>query len=267
MKGGRGLAIAAVVGLGLWAWSKGKKGAVAAPALTSTKAPATVAETEQMTSQVASQLSAIAAQHPEDPTLADHMSQAIASAQQTLELGVSLKEDPGAQIVDQQVNAYQQYKAAGGTLDFETLTLYRDWREWEAIVATEKEAGRSLTWEEAKAVTETAKATTIPTPTEPTITEPAPPPPPPPPPIPPIAEAEVIALIGSQPTASIQELNIVEQTYGRESEAYQAVIDTAFEAAQSQAQATGGVVSWSSEGGYQAISLEEAAGPEYWDYY
>ena len=181
MKGGRGLAIAAVIGLGLWAWSKGKKGAVAVPALTSTKAPATVAETEQMTSQVASQLSAIAAQHPEDPTLADHMSQAIASAQQTLELGMSLKEDPGAQISAQQVNAYQQYKAAGGTLDFETLTLYRDWREWEAIVATEKEAGRSLTWEEAKVVTEIAKAANIPMPTEPTITEPAPPPPPPPP--------------------------------------------------------------------------------------
>ena len=77
------------------------------------------------------------------------------------------------------------------------------------------------------------------------------------------AEAQVTAVIGSQPTASVQELDIVAQTYGRESEAYEAVIDTAYEAAAVEAESTGGVVAWSSEEGYHTISQEEAASPEY----
>ena len=81
------------------------------------------------------------------------------------------------------------------------------------------------------------------------------------------AVAQVAALIGSQPTASVQQLDIVEQTYGRESEAYQATIDTAFEAVQAEAESTGGVVAWSSAEGYHTISEEEASSPEYWDYY
>jgi len=88
-----------------------------------------------------------------------------------------------------------------------------------------------------------------------------------PPVIPPPADVQVIAVLGRQPTASVQELDIVEQTYGRESEAYQATIDIAFEAAQTVAEATGGVVSWSSDDGYQAISHEEAYSYGYYDYW
>ena len=86
------------------------------------------------------------------------------------------------------------------------------------------------------------------------------------PPVKPSADVQVAAVLGSQPTASVRELDIVEQIYGRESEAYQATIDIAFEAAQAEAEATGGVVSWSSDGGYAAISHEEADSYGYYDY-
>jgi len=71
-----------------------------------------------------------------------------------------------------------------------------------------------------------------------------------------VAVAEVTALIGSQPTASVQQLDTVANVYGQDSPQYQAVIDTAYEAAAAQAEATGGVVSWTSDEGYQALSLE-----------
>ena len=196
MKDGRGLTIAAVIGLGLWAWTRAKPAAAY---------PLNLLPAEKQPERI-----------PTAP--APEIAPVVKTAAEfSATYGMSEKAA---------IETALRYAANPSSEEFATLTT-RDKQNLANIDA------------EAQARQE-----------EPST-----------------AEAQVTALIGSQPTASIQELNIVEQTYGRESEAYQAVIDTAFEAAQSQAQATGGVVSWSSEGGYQAISLEEAAGPEYWDYY
>ena len=121
-------------GLALWAWSRKKiVAAPVAPLLTSTKAPTTTEEAKQMTSQVASELNAVAAKYPEDPTLANHISQAIQSAQATLSQGSSLAEDRGAQIFNEQLKAYEQYKAAGGKKSFEVASVFSDWRNWQSF--------------------------------------------------------------------------------------------------------------------------------------
>ncbi len=125
----------ALIAIGAWVLSKTKPAAAiaAAPALTSTKVPATTQEVAAQTQQVAKELAAIAQQHPNDPTFAEHAQQAIASSQATLSAGMSLAEDPGAQIYSQQLKAYQQYTLAGGKLDWETLTLYEDWKNWRSL--------------------------------------------------------------------------------------------------------------------------------------
>ena len=134
MVNGKGLAIAAIIGLVLWAWSKRKVvAAPVAPLLTSTKAPTTTEEAKQMTSQVASELNAVGAQYPDDPTLANHISQAIQSALATLSQGSSLAEDRGAQIFNEQLKAYEQYKAAGGKNSFEVFSVFSDWRNWQSF--------------------------------------------------------------------------------------------------------------------------------------
>ena len=203
MKDGRGLVIAAVIGLGLWAWQTGKlpKPTHALSLLPAEKQPKPVQTTIETYTGATGEIA------PLVKTASDF----------SATYGMSEKAA---------IDTALRYAANPSSSEFADLTT-RDKQNLANIVV------------EAQAA-------------EPILAPSA-------------AEAQVTALIGSQPTASVQELDIVEQTYGRESEAYQATIDTAFEAA--QAEATGGVVSWSSEVGYQAISQEAAASPEYWVYF
>jgi hypothetical protein len=169
----------------------------AASALLDVRQPGSVQDAQAIADEVAAKLESVARAYPDDPALASHIAQAKASAGMTLQVGIALAEDPGAKIFAEQLQAYQQYRAAGGTKDFETLTLYSDWRNWQAQL-------------------------TAPTPV------PAPTP--------------AVVVAAATPIATQE---------------------TAYAQAAAEAEQTGGIVTWSSGGGYVVMPASEMYNPAY----
>ena len=77
---------------------------------------------------------------------------------------------------------------------------------------------------------------------------------PPPPPPPPEEEEEF--------TATQEQCEEIQETATPEE--YDAAIDSAYDAAEAEAEATDGVVAWSADEGFHVITWEEAQSPEYW---
>lgn len=256
MKDGR-LGILIAAGVALWLWSR-RGGAVAA--LASTVKPETAAEAQAQAAQVASQLAAFAQRYPEDPTLADHTAQAAIRAAITLESGIPLSESLGAETFFNQLQEYEAYKAAGGAKNFEDFSLrsldaagtkWYNWRLSGEFVA--EPIGRTG----GERITEPVMTISP----LPVIGAP----------VPYIPPAEVAAAVeqGAVPegfTASGSQLEALEEAgYTKDTEVYQEAVDYSYVEAARDAEESGGVVSWSSDGGYETISNEEAASnPDYW---
>ncbi|MBU2060018.1 MAG: hypothetical protein KKB38_20070 [Gammaproteobacteria bacterium] len=156
---------------------------------------------------------------------------------------LALSEDPGAQTYSSQLTEYQAYKAAGGVQTFENFSLYSldeagtKWYNW-------KLSGEFV----AEPVGRTGGEIVAP-PTR--FAQPSTP--------------DIRAILGNQPVvASSQQLDTIAAIVGQDSPTYQSVIDTAVRAAVAEADASGGVVSWTSEGGYQAVAASSLS-YEYFD--
>lgn len=246
-----------LIGAALLLWSR--RGGAAA-ALTSPVKPETAAEAQAQAAQVASQLAAFAQRYPEDPTLADHTAQAAISAAITLESGIPLSESSGAETFFKQLQEYEAYKAAGGAKGFEDFSLHSldaagtkwyNWRLSGEFVA--EPIGRTG----GEVITEPVMVAKP----LPVISEP----------VPYVPPAEVVAAVEQATvpegfTASGSQLDALESAgYTKDTEVYQEAVDYSYAKAASEASESGGVVSWSSDGGYSTISAEEAASnPDYW---
>ena len=119
---GQGLVIAALIGLGLWAWSQ-RRVEIKAETTPLTDPKLTL---EQALAQSIVYLTTIARKYSDDPTLAAAVSQAINTISINVSKGVLPAEDPGAATFVGQVKAYEIYRAEGGTKSFEDFTLYTD---------------------------------------------------------------------------------------------------------------------------------------------
>lgn len=230
------LGIVIAAGIGLWLLSRGKNTRATFQPLRSSRVPATNEEIQEQITQVSGNLQAIAEKYS-DPTLLTHAAQATASAKQTLESGISLSEDPGAQTFASQVEEYQAYKDAGGSKNFEEFSLYpldsagTKWYNWEISGEFVQEP-----------VGRTGGEVIEPSTYEPPEPEPTP----------------VVK------TATAQELNaLIESGVSQGSAEYEATVDVAYETAKAEAETTGGEVSWSSEEGYHTISKEELMTTEF----
>jgi hypothetical protein len=114
----KGLVIALLAGLVLWAISKGKAGASFILGGTVSPLTDTRLTPAQALAKSNEYLDTVAANYADDPGLVNQISQAKASIAADVAQGISPAEDPGAAIFQGQIDAYAAYRKDGGTLTF-----------------------------------------------------------------------------------------------------------------------------------------------------